>query len=327
VAAVCVASVARAEPPPADYYGTLADYLRRRIDAIVAAHAPKLVPPTPVKPNWKTVKVGTIDLGAPLVALAAGELDGDPKAGELYAVTQREVIAIGFKQGKLVELGRVAFSGERAVPETRDVVGTATLEGTEVVAATSRWAKELRVSWQGQGPKKTLVGKTGDAGFLVCPGVRQQLQPGRNHFANNTYELRCRADLVDAVGHPLQIRAELQMTGKLAVTVEKCPFGKGCERTGSFEYTNVGVAYAIADVDRDGAPEIIVSEASAPYATDAVKVITLGGDDRKGLYRRPFQGGVAGLVTVDGDDPDDIAEVIAAVRFPGSTRVDIWRLD
>ena len=36
------------------------------------------------------------------------------------------------------------------------------------------------------------------------------------------------------------------------------------------------VAFAIADVDRDGVPEVIVSEASAPGTQDSAKVITLG---------------------------------------------------
>jgi len=319
------AAVADAPSPPADYYQSLAATIRARVDAMIAAHAPKIVPPVPIKPMWRVAKVGSVDLGAPLVALVAGELDGDPRAGELYFVTPREVIAIGFKSGKLVELGRVAFTGERAVPEPRDVVGTAVIDHGELVAAASPWAKELRVKWSNH----ALVAQEGMPGFLVCPSVREQLQPGRNHFTTGTFETRCRDDLVDAAGYPLHVRAELASgpNGKLNVVVERCAPDKPCEATGKFEFGNVGIAYAIADVDRDGTPEIIVSEASAPNATDAVKVITLGGDERRGLFRRRFQGGVAGLVTVDGDDADDIAEVLAAVRFPSSTRVDVWRLD
>jgi len=309
-----------------EYLARLATTVRARLDAVVASHAPKLVPPTPIKPTWRVHKVGTIELGAPLVALTAAELDGDPRAGELYAVTPHQVVAIGFRNGKLLELGRVAFAGERAVPAPRDVVGTAVVEGNEVVAAASSWAKELRVRWT----NKKLVAKPGNAGFLVCPGERAQLAPGRNHFgttSNATYGVRCRDDLVDPTGYPLRVRAELAPNGKLAVTVDRCEAGGGsCQRSGSFELSKVGVAFAIADVDRDGLPEVIVSDASAPGAPDSVKVLTLGGND-KGLFRRPFNGGVAGLVAIDGDDADDVAEVLAAVRFPGATRVDVWRLD
>lgn len=310
------------DPPPADYYRDLAATVRARIGELILAHVPEPVPPKPIKVRWRKVKVGSIDLGAPLVSMVAAELDGDPTAGELYFVTPRAVIAIGFKNRKLVELGRVAFTGEHAVPEPRDVVGTAIVDGDEIVAASSPWVHELHVRWN----NGTLVGQEGAPGFLVCPGVREQLQPGRNHFTTSTFQTRCRDDLVDAKGIPLHVRAELATgpIGKLTVGVERCAADKPCESIGKYEYTNVGIAFAIADVDRDGTPEVIVSRASAPNAPDAAKVITLGGNRR--FFKR-FQGGVAGLVTVDGDDADDIPEVLAAVRFPSSTRVDVWRLD
>ncbi len=324
-----------ADPSGDDFYARLAAAVRSKVDAVVASHAPKLVPPTPIKPSWKVSKIANLDLGAPLVALTAAELDGDPKAAELYAVTPRDVVALGYRNGRLVELGRVAFFGERAVQEPRDVVGTIVVDRGEVIAAASPWAKELRVTWvnkkltaqPGQflaGP--SLGGPASGAGFLLCPNLRAQLQPGRNHFTTNTFETRCRDDLVDATGQQLQVRAELATTGKLAVTVETCPPGGACVQTGKFEYSKVGVAFAIADVDRNGTPEVVVSDASAPYASDSARVITLGGEE-KGIYKKTFMGGVAGLVVADGDDADDIPEVIAAVRLAGSTRVDFWRLD
>ena len=304
-----------------EYLARLATTVRARLDAIVAANAPKLVPPTPIAVTWKVAKVGSIELGAPLVALAAGELDGDRRAGELYAVTPREVVAIGFRNGRVEVLGRVAFVGERAVPEPRDVVGTAVLDGDAIVAAASPWANELRVAWD----HKVLVARPGGPGFLACPGERLQLAPGRNYFGRATYNVRCRSDLVDAQGRSLHVRAELATNNKLAVTVERCEPAGACSETGRFEYPKVGVAFEIADVDRDGTPEIIVSEASAPDAPDSVKITSLGAG--KLLFRAPFKGGVAGLVTVDGDDADALPEVIAAVRFSGSGRVDFWRLD
>ena len=313
--------------PPADagerggYLAQLASTVRARLDALVASHGPKLVPPMPVAVAWKVVKLGSIDLGAPLVALAAADLDGD-KRGELYAVTSRQVIAIGFRNGRAIELGRVAFSGERAVPAPRDVVGTAVADGRELIAAASPWAKELRVTWR----NKALIAQPGDAPFLVCAGERSQLDAGRNYFVNGTYAVRCRGDLVDGQGTPLHVRAELAKTGKLAVVVQQCATAAVCRQVASFEYPNVGVAFELADVDHDGTPEVIVSEASAPGASDGVKVISLGGADKKPRFRKSFNGGVAGLASIDGDGNGN-EEVIAAVRFVGSTRVDLWRLD
>jgi hypothetical protein len=321
VALLLIAGLADGAPESDDFYDRLVTTAREKYKALVAARAPKLVPPVPIKVTWKVVKLGSFELGAPLVALTAGELDGDRKAGELYAVTPREVIAFGFKSGKLVELGRVAFSGERAAQEPRDVVGTAVVDNGELVASASPWVESLRVKWAG----KKLVAQPGGPGFLVCPNTRLKLQPGRNHFNNGMFETRCRGDLVDNAGNPLQVRAELATNGKLGVTVERCTPGTPCAVTGDFEIPHVGVAFAIAHVDRDGVPEVIVSEARAPGTQDSAKVITLG--SQKPIFKRTFQGGVAGLAVVDGDDADDIAEVIAAVRLSGSTRVDLWRLN
>jgi hypothetical protein len=308
-------------PASADdaYIGRIADQVRARLDALVAARAPKLVPPVPVAVKWKAVKAGNVELRAPLLALVAGELDGDRRAGELYAVTPREVIAIGFANGKLVELGRVPFTGDLAVPAPRDPVGTAIIENTELVAAASPWAYDLRVAWQG----KKLVAKLGSAGFLVCPNERVQLAPGKNHFTTDVFNVKCRNDLVDAEGHPLQIRAELATSNKLSVIVKRCA-GVSCTETGRFDYPKVGIAFEIADVDRDGTPELLASGANPPGSPDAAKVLTLGGAEK---FKRMFNGGVAGLAFVDGDDADDIPEVIAAVRLPGATRIDLWRLD
>src|SRR4051812_12237828 len=85
------------KPPPLDADGgilhRIAAEVAVRVDAMIASHGPKLVPPVPVDIKWKPVRLGSFDFGAPLVALAAADLDGDGKA-ELYAVTSHEVIVI-----------------------------------------------------------------------------------------------------------------------------------------------------------------------------------------------------------------------------------------
>ncbi len=308
----------------------------------LAARAPKLVPPKPVAVKWKAVRLGSIDLGAPLVAMTSGDLDGDG-AGELYAVTSREVVAVTLRANKPVELGRVAFAGERAVPAPRDVVATAVIEGRELVASASLWARELRVTLAGK-----LAGQAGGTGFLVCPGERWQLSPGRNYFpsgfgvatgASGTagapgaspastggelYAARCR-DHVDRAGTALRVRAQLAITGRLAVAVLRCAPGAACQAAGAFEYANVGVAFELADIDRDGTAELISSSFVAPGDPDVVKVVSLGGDDRKPVFKKSFNGGVVGIVVVE--TSRDAPLVIAAVRLAGATRIDLWRLN
>lgn len=328
IAACCaVAAGARAAPapPPApdSFLGRLAHAVRSRLAAAAAGHATPLVPPVPVAVKWRPQKLGSLDLGAPLVAVAAADLDGDGKA-EAYLVTSREVIAVGFA-GRLHKLGKVAFGGDPAVPASRDVVGTAVVDGRAVTATVSSWARDLRVEWNG----RTLSARPGPGGFLIC-GDRLQLAPGRNYFREvgaAMFGARCRGDLVDAAGAPLRIRAELAVTGTLDVAVERCGGGgDDCRTAGSYQYRDVGVAFEIADVDRDGTPELIASSASAPGDADAVRVIALGAPATRPMFKKPFNGGVAGIVVADGDG-DGVAEVVAVVRLAGAARVDLWRLD
>ena len=295
------------------YFRDLAAAVRTQLDAAHAAKAPPLVPPVRIDVKWKPVRIGSLDLGAPLVALVAGDLDRDGKA-ELYAVTSRDVVAYSLER-KPHELGRVAFTGELAVPSPRDVVGTAIVDGDAVIAAVSTWATPLRVHWT----KRALAASPSAPGFALCKGEPlAQLVPGRDYFVGQLYGAKCRADLLDPEGHALHARATLSTGGRLTVKVERC--APACTLLGEHEYANVGVAFEIADVDRDGRPEIIVSGAGAPGDPDAVKVMTFGEDEKKPAFRKPFTGGVAGIVEIDG-------AVIAAVRLVGATRVDLWRLN
>lgn len=313
------------EPGQSDdgYFARLAAAVRVRLDEAAAAHVARLVPPVPVVLRWKSQKLGSLDLGAPLVAVVAADLDGDGKA-ELYLVTSREVIAVGIA-GKVRELGRVAFTGEPAVPAPRDIVGTAVVDGAAVIAGVSAWAKDLRVEWRG----KALTARHGAGGFRLC-GDRLQLATGRNHFREGGAALfgaRCRDDLTDPAGAPLHVRAELAISGALEVTVARCAAGgTECQPAGAYQVHDVGVAFEIADVDRDGIPDAVVSSASAPGDADAVRVIALGTPGAKPMYKKQFNGGVAGIAVADGDG-DGVAEVIAVVRLAGATRVDLWRLD
>jgi hypothetical protein len=305
------ASSARADQVNPGFLHRLAHEAQRKVDAQLAARAPVLVPPAPVAVKWRPIKLASLDLGAPLVALTAADLDGDGRA-ELYAVTTRDVIAIGWRGKRLDELARVAFAGDRALPAPRDPMGTAVVDNGALVATTSAFSHALRVTWQG----RALVAAPGEADFELCAGEHGKLAPGRNYFENSTYGVRCR-DMVDPTGAPLHVRGELAMTGKLAVDAGP----------GHFEIPDVGTAFELADLDRDGTPEVIYASASAPGDPDIVKVVSLGGDAHKPRWKKPFTaGGVAGIAIGDLDG-DKVPETVAAVRLVGATRVDLWRLE
>lgn len=327
------AAQARAEAPvarlptPDSFLHDLVRDVRARLDAAIVARPPKLVPPKKVDVKWKLAKLGSLDLGAPLVTLTGADLDGDGR-GELYALTTRDVIALGIRGKKLEELGRVAFAGEAAVPQPRDVVGTAVVVNGELVASVSSWARSLRVRWQG----KVLVASPGEPGFVLCPGEVAQLAPGRNYFGDaqtGHYGARCRSGLVEPDGHPMRVRAQLSLTNHLEIDVERCAaVNLGCQKVGRHEYAAAGVAFDIADIDRDGKPEVIMAGAGAPGDPDLLKVVSLGDDEkRQAKLRKGFAaGGIAGIAAADLDN-DGLAEVVAAVRLVGATRVDLWRIE
>ncbi len=319
--------LALAAPANADDGGFLhriAADLAARFEALRAARVPTLVPPVPVAIHWRPQKLGSLDLGAPLVALAAADLDGDGR-GELYAITPREVIAIGFTDKRPRELGRVAFAGELAVSAPRDVVGAAVVDGHALIASVSSYARGLRVTWHG----KTLVGDPGELGFELCAGRPiVQLSPGDDFFRDHAvdfYGVRCSKALVDSQGHPLAIRAQLSTGNRLDISIEHCnAAGADCGHVSELAYTGVGVAFEIADLDRDGTPEVIFAGAGAPGDPDELRVVTIGDDEKKTKLRKGFKaGGVAGIAVTDLDG-DGAPEVLAAVRLVGSTRVDLW---
>jgi len=324
VALIAWSAQARADD---DFLHRLAGEARARLDAAVAARAPKLVPPVPLVPRWRAQRLGPIDLGADPVAVAAADLDGDGKA-ELYIVTAREVIAVSLA-GRPRELGRVAFTGEPAVPEPRDTVGAAVVERGAVIASVSSFQRGMRVAWRG----KVLVGEPGEPGFELCPGERAQLVPGRNYFGEGaaaTFITRCAA-AVDPQGYPLKLRAQLSTGSKLEVTVARCAAdGSACADAAHYSYANVGTAFELADLDRDGAPELVYSAAVAPGDRDYVKVLTLGEDEKRARLRKPASAeGVVGLAVADVNG-DGAPHVIAVVRLfapdqPG--HVELWRLD
>ncbi len=306
----------------------LAAEVSARLDALRAARAVKVVPPVKVAVTWKPQRLTPVfELGAPLLALGAADLDGDGNA-ELYAVTTREVIAFAIADRHVKELGRVPFQGELAMPAPRDPIGAVVALGNQVnqgkflIASSSAFTRTLEVRWQA----KQLVGTAGAPGFEQCAGERVQLAFARNYVGDDktgSYAVRC-GEIVDAHGDRTPVRAVLGLTGKLEVTRE-CPIGIKCERAPVLAFAKVGTAFAIADLDRDGTAELIYASANAPGDADEIRVVALGADAQKPVWKKAFTaGGVAGLAV---GDFDGAPVVIAAVRLIGSTRVDLWRMN
>jgi len=311
--------------PPRSWLEQIRDGVHATIDAAIIAKPPKLVPPKPVKLGTKLAKLGTVDIGGSLSALAAADLDGNGTA-ELYAVTPTEVVALAL-DGKPRIVGRAAFSGDRA-PSPRDVVASIAVEPGAVSAAVTGWQKGLRVSWQGT----TFVGTVAlDAGFPQCAGTVATLVSGRNYYTDTAtpghYGIRCSTGMVDRDGYPLRTTAKLSLQNKLDIEVERCAaIGLGCKATSRVEHTFVGTAFEIADLDRDGKPELVSAGAVAPNEPDVLRILTLGADEKKPALKKGVSGGgIAGIVYAD-IDGNGSAELVVAVRVIGTPKVDLWRL-
>ena len=352
VAAVAVAVALAAPVAPARAGAAPADddvrrgVLARAIELLEAASAAKIPPrrpPTPVPVRWKAKRLAAIDLGAPLVAMTSGDLDGDGRA-ELIAVTEREVIVLAPTGRRGIAIAaRAALPAEPPAIEPRDVVAAASVAGrggaAEVRVRTSSAARGARYvldagALREVGPQAT---------YPLCADRDGELAPGRNYYEraggdalpltwpSRYWAAACRAGLVDREGRALRAEAVLGAGGALAVTVAvRCDRDEaGCVAERTVTIDRAGVAFTVADVDRDGRPEVITSAASAPGDADAVTVHTIpapGATLGKPVFTRSFSGGVGGVAADDLDGDGDV-EVIAAVRLPGAERVDLWLLD
>jgi hypothetical protein len=290
-------------------------------------------PPVPVAVTWKPRRLVSLDLGAPLLAMTAGDLDGDGRA-EVAAVTERDVVVLAARDRRaLAEIARAPLPAEPPSIRPRDAVGAAVIAPApggraELLARASTSARGARYALEG-GALRELAPV---AGFPLCADRALELVPGRNTFAGGgelpaaLLGVACRDDLVDSGGRRLRVLAALDTGGGLAVTTTSAA------RRQRFSLTGVGTAFAVADVDRDGQPEVVHAGAGAPGDADAVAVHTLprvGTDGPlvgKPVFRRGFSGGVAAIVAADVDGDGDL-EVMAAVRLAGAQRVDLWLLN
>ncbi|HUQ02862.1 MAG TPA: hypothetical protein VM261_10225 [Kofleriaceae bacterium] len=320
--------------------GTLWRAVAAAFDAASAEREPPPRPPVAVPVKWKAKRIASLDLGSALLALAAGDLDGDGKA-EVVALTERHVVVLRPAAKGLGEVARAALPADPASIRPRDAVGTLVVAKGEIMA---------RASTRGRGARWVLDGKslreTGPLpAYPLCVDVSGELAPGRNYFgpgfggggdekmsaaASTFWVLRCRDGVVDKVGRALRAQVTVEPGGGAAIAIEtRCGSREpACTARREVRVENVGAAIELDDVDHDGSIELITSGAGAPGDADAVTIWSIGdgGVAKKPVFRRGFSGGVVGLGSGDIDGDGD-GDVIAAVRLAGARKVDLWVLD
>jgi hypothetical protein len=299
-------------------------------------------PPVPVAVTWRDRRIASIDLGAPLLALAAVDLDRDRRA-ELAALTTRELVVLAPAGKGMRELGRIVLPGDPAVVRPRDPVGTLVADErgpqVELLVRSSELADGVALTWQGGALREVRR----LAGFPLCPGGQGDLVPGRNTFDGATvrwdekapvrfdapasfFSALCRPELSDPAGRSLAVAAVVDSERVAHMSCRslegECPAGPAQ----GGDYTGVGVALEVADIDNDGSPEVLTSRGGAPGDRDRVSVYSRQGERVSRVYSKEFHAGVVGLVAGDVDGDGD-RDVVVAVRFFGSRHVSFWTLN
>jgi hypothetical protein len=309
-----------------------------------AAEANRRRPPAPVPVTWRERRLASLDLGAPLLAVAAADLDGNGRA-ELIALTRRDLVVLAAGRSAMVERARAELGGEPAAIRPRDPVGLLLVDRRAdepiVWARSSDAADAVGFAWR----RGQLAALERAPGFPVCPGGSVELAPGRNMFTGGTASWQpgaapgapmelpaeflaagCRG-AVDPTGRPLSLTGVVDMARVLRVTCRAeggaaCPDGPAQDRT----YDGVGVAFELADIDSDGHPEVLVTRGGAPGDRDRVTVYSRRGDTIGKVFAKEFHAGVVAVVAADIDGDRD-RDVVVAVRFAGSTQVSFWTLN
>jgi hypothetical protein len=292
--------------------------------------------------TWRDRRIASVDLGAPLLALAAVDLDRDRRA-ELAALTTREVVVLAPAGKAMRELGRLVLPGDPAVVRPRDPVGTLVADErgaqVELLVRSSELADGVALAWQGGALREVRR----LAGFPLCPGAQGDLVPGRNSFDGATvrwderapvrfeppasfFSVLCRPELSDPAGRSLAVAAvvDSERVARMSCRSLEGECAAGPAQRG--EYTGVGVAIEVADIDNDGSPEVLTSRGGAPGDRDRVSIYSRQGDRVARVYSKEFHAGVVGLVAGDVDGDGD-RDVVVAVRFFGSHHVSFWTLN
>jgi hypothetical protein len=290
------------------------------------------------------------DLGAPLLALAAGSIDGD-RRDEVILLTTAEVVVVRLERAGAAIVARAPLSGPPPSLRPRDPVGVLELGpagegGRAIRARTSARADGVELALEGG----RLVERARLGGFPLC-GARAELVPGQGAFARDRIRwpspregtprdtadgapprelpprflaAACEDGLVDPHGHPLRAHGAVEPSGRLVLG---CARTEGaCDGVVAGAVDGVGTAFAIVDLDRDGRPEVAHALAVPPGEPDEVRVLGGRGRTPATLHVEKFQGGVVGLAAADLAG-DGVAQLIAAVRFVGSNQVTLWTLN
>ena len=281
------------------------------------------------------------------LAVAVADLDGDGRA-EIVVLGARELVVFALEAGALSERARVRLDEPPASIRSRSRTGALLVTaldgepGVSILARTSDGASGARFAWKaaekaaGTLVPGTLV-KRGPLTYyplaaVGAPGKRRvavtDLTPGRDSFeAKHVFFLPADANPESPAALPEELYAlEASTVGAtvfwgavdLAGTllIYKGQLDKADGKLG-----NVGYAFEIVDLDGDGAPEVVTSDAAPPGGPDQVVIRRMRGATPAGSIAR-FSSKL-GIVSISSGDPegDGVLAVFALARRNGKAEL------
>lgn len=337
-AAVPAAASPQAEDQhDSSFLGDLLARVRSALDEAAASRAPQ--PPSPVPVVWRPRKLASFNFSAPLLGLEAADLDGDG-GDELVALTADEVAVLDFGD-KPRAVARAPLPSRPALVRSRDPVGSISVEVGDDAAIVVARSSEQAVGARYRFAAGTIEAVADAPGYPLCRGVSAELAQGRNFFegatlvwsrggepppvAKSFHAAECRGH-VGPAGYPIETFAVVDTNRALRVVCAHRGEACAAEVLAADSVTAAGVAFEIADVDRDGKLEVIATRGQAPGKRDRVRVFAVVDGVKKMVFDHWFQGGVVALSAAD-INGDGSLEVIAAVRLLGANRINLWTLN
>lgn len=197
------------------------------------------------------------------VALAAGDLDGDRRT-EL-AVMLEEVVLILSPEGKTLAKYDLASAPPSSAMPREPFGALAIVQGPpRVVAWSGRRAKAEVLAFAG-----SMLKPVGTQDTITLDALTGRLEPGLNRFLPELTWGKDRGRMpmgVQAASTRGPIALLVWPDGTATLTRQLPPAGR---------MLDVGCGSALADVDKDGTPELLVSSARTTGDTDELRLLTL----------------------------------------------------